>query len=310
MDIGGTNCRMAVVTATGEIVARARTSCRIQAGLPVFLEMVREEWAKISKIALEAALEVVAVCAAVPGLLDKSGTIISAVNLPPLDGFNLRLWLESLSGLPAVVMNDANAAALAEKSCGAGRPFSSLLHITLGTGVGSGLILDNRLWRGVDGVAAEFGHVTVEPEGLLCLCGNRGCLQQYVSAPALANFAKEQLNLGVSSALAGIASLTAADLAAAAIRGDQLALACFGRVGRYLGIACAATVNLLNIEAIIIGGGVGGSFELLEPAIRREIDARALQLPAARLQLLKGELGDDAGIIGAAAAAFSLPSSV
>jgi len=311
MDIGGTNSRMALVTGEGEVVERVQSLCRIQEGLTIFLEAIREDYAHVRKRALEDGLEIVAVGVAVPGLIDRLGTVISSVNLQPLEGFNLQQWLASFSRIPAVIMNDANAAAMAEKSFGAGRPFSSLVHITLGTGVGSGLILDNSLWRGIDGVASEMGHVTVEPDGLLCPCGNRGCLQQYASAPAIVNFATEQVGRGVQSLLAGIErqSLTAADVAAAAHGGDQLALDCFSRAGRYLGIACSSVVNMLNLEAIIVGGGVAESFALFAPAIRRELAARVLHLPAARLELLKGELGDNAGIIGGAAAAFSALSS-
>ena len=311
MDIGGTNTRMAVVSGDGVVIARVQSPCRINEGLTVFLEAIKEEYEQISKTALESELEITAIGAGVPGLIDRTGVINDPVNLQPLDGFNLQQWLESLSCLPAVVMNDANAAAVAEKSYGVGRPFNSLLHITLGTGVGSGLILDGRLWTGVDGVAAEFGHVTVEPDGQLCQCGNRGCLEQYASAPAITGFATENIGRGVKSALALIQlqSLAAADVAAAAYSGDRLALECFSRAGRYLGIACASAVNMFNLEAIIMGGGVTESFDLLAPAVRSEIAARAFHLPAARVQLLKGELGDNAGIIGAAAAAFSALSS-
>jgi len=311
MDIGGTNLRMAVVSEDGAIITRSQSACRIDLGRTAFLEAVTEEYEKLRKSALGSGFKIAAVGVGVPGLIDRTGTITSSVNLQPLDGINLQQWLESLSGFPTVVMNDANAAAIAEKSYGAGRPFRSLLHITLGTGVGSGLVLDGRLWTGCDGVAAEFGHITVEPNGHLCQCGNHGCLEQYASATAISEFAKEKIDRGVKSSLALIQpdSLETADLAVAASKGDLLALECFRQAGRYLGIACASAVNMLNLEAIIVGGGVSGSFALIAPALRREIDARAFQLPAARVKLLKGELGDNAGIMGAAAAAFSALSS-
>jgi len=311
MDIGGTNLRMAVVLKNGEVISRSQSACRIDQGQTVFLAAITEEYGKFTRFALESDLKIEAVGAGVPGLIDRTGTILSSVNLQPLDGFNLQQWLESLSGFPAVIMNDANAAAIAEKSYGAGRPFRSLLHITLGTGVGSGLILNDRLWTGRDGVAAEFGHITVEPNGHLCQCGNHGCLEQYASAPAISRFAKDKISSGANSTLSLIQPglLEAAHLAVAASKGDLLALECFSQAGRYLGIACASAVNLLNLEAIIVGGGVSGSFELIAPALRREIDARAFQQPGARVKLLKSELGDSAGIIGAAVAAFSALSS-
>jgi glucokinase len=311
MDIGGTNIRMAVVAKDGGIIARSKSSCRIAEGRISFLEAIKNQYKQLRQIALESDHEIVAVGAGVPGLINRTGTVISSVNLKPIEGFNLQQWLESLSGLPVVVMNDANAAAVAEMSYGAGRPFTSLLHVTLGTGVGSGLILDGKLWTGVDGVASEFGHVTVEPNGKPCQCGNHGCLEQYASATAILRFAQEKISGGAESALARMQYeiLETADVADAAYNGDSLALECFSRAGSYLGIACASAVNMLNLEAIIVGGGVSESFDLFAPAIRREIDARAFHLPSARLKLLKGELGDNAGIMGAAAAAFSVPAS-
>lgn len=311
LDIGGTNIRMGLVSQSGDVIARSQSFCRIHEGLPVFLNDIQIEYENLLALAHKAGIELAAIGVGVPGLIDRSGTIISSVNLEPLETFNLGQWLESLSGLPAVVMNDANAAALAEFSYGAGQPFRSILHLTLGTGVGSGLIMNGTLWTGVDGTASEFGHVTVEPEGKTCQCGNRGCLEQYAAAPAIVRFAREQISAGAISSLTDNApeSFDTADVASAARSGDHLALDCFRQAGRYLGIACASAVNMLNLEAILVGGGVAESFDLLAAAIRKEIDARAFDLPAARVKLLKGDLGDNAGIMGAAAAAFFSLSS-
>jgi glucokinase len=241
-------------------------------------------------------------------LLDRQGVLLSSVNLLPLEGINLRQELAAMTGLPVAVLNDANAAALGEKCYGAGRSYSSLLLFTLGTGVGSGLILDGRLWTGSDGVAAEYGHATVEPLGHLCPCGNRGCLEQYASATALLRMAKVGILDDAASTLATLApdELDASAIAHAARGGDQLALACFAVVGHYLGIAAATIVNLLNLDAIIIAGGVSASFDLFADELQEEIRKRAFALPAARVKVLKGELGDDAGLLGAAAAAWDL----
>ena len=159
--------------------------------------------------------------------------------------------------------------------------------LTIGTGVGAGLILDGRLWTGIDGAAGEFGHITVEPNGRPCGCGNRGCLEQYASATA------------ISPERGG-----AAAVALRARQGDAGAAALFEQAGRYLGIAAAGVLNLLNLEAIILGGGVAESFELLAAPMRREILARSFAIPAARVRVVKGELGDDAGVLGAAVTAF------
>lgn len=307
MDIGGTNLRLAAVATDGSVTARSQSSCRINAGLTAFLADIETGIESIRRTVAESGKELVAVGAGVPGLIDLHGTVISSVNLQPLDGFNLRQWLASTCRLPATILNDANAAAVAEHRYGAGRPFRTILHFTLGTGVGSGLILDGRLWTGRDGVASEYGHATVEPDGRPCQCGNHGCLEQYASATAIARLAQEKLP-GTAGPLTKVPpeGVDAAFVAAVAGNGDPLALACFHEAGRYLGIAAATAVNMLNPEAIILGGGVAASFNLIAPAIRAEITRRAFPLPAARVKLLQGELGDNAGLLGAAAAAWEL----
>lgn len=308
MDIGGTNVRLALIARDGTILQRASTPCSIAAGRDNFLRDLGSTLTRMTSQAKAAGLGVVAVGAGVPGLIAADGTILSSVNLRPLDGFNLQQWLGEKLRLPATTLNDANAAAVAEHSFGAGRQFDSLLHFTLGTGVGSGLILERKLWTGSGGIAAEYGHATVEPDGYRCSCGNHGCLEQYASATAIARLAREMIRAGKNSSLAELSPdvITAAAVATAASNGDAVATACLASAGRYLGIAAASAANLLNIEAIIIGGGVAASFALLAPAIRREIDSRAFAAAAAGLQLLPGELGDNAGVMGAAAAAWSV----
>lgn len=308
MDIGGTNIRLGLVRHDGTIPVKLRIPCTVDRGFEPFLGALREEIRGLRRQA-EAMQETLAVVGVgVPGLIDSQGSVLSSVNLQALEGRNLQSSLRELSGLPTAVINDANAAALAEQRYGAGRPFSSLLHFTLGTGVGSGLILGGELWTGRDGVAAEYGHATVEPDGHPCPCGNRGCLEQYASGTAIARMAQLGLATGVRSSLsaAGNRSPDTAELAAAAQNGDELALACFATAGRYLGIAAATVVNLLNLEAIIIGGGVAQSYELLAPHVSEEIQQRAFKVPAERVQVLRGELGDDAGLMGAAAAGWKM----
>ena len=180
--------------------------------------------------------------------------------------------------------------------------------MTLGTGVGSGLILNGVLWSGIDGIASEYGHATVEPDGLPCPCGNRGCLEQYASANALAKAAIKALAKEPTGLLAADYPdrISAEQISVAARQGDPLAVALYENAGRYLGIAAATIVNLLNLEAIVLGGGVAESFELLSGPMLREIQSRAFPVPAHRVKILKGELGDDAGIFGAASLAGRL----
>lgn len=308
MDVGGTNVRMGLIDQDGRVILRHRFSCPADSDLPRFIETLANEFATIRSKAVAGGSKIVAMGAGIPGLINRDGVVSSSVNLQFLHEFNLKAGLEEITGLNAAILNDANAAALAEKRYGAGRPFGSLLHLTLGTGVGSGLILDNRLWTGSDGVASEFGHITVEPDGYPCPCGNHGCLEQYASARAIVRHAEEALSSGGRSSLAAIPhkSLDAAAVALAALEGDSLALSCFAKAGRYLGIAAASAINLLNLDAIVIGGGVAASFELIAGSVALEIAERAFPVPAARVKVLKGELGDDAGMMGAAAAAWEV----
>jgi glucokinase len=298
VDVGGTNLRCALITPGGVVLRRESLATDIVSGRAAFLERLD---ALLTLLKLEAEAQgrrVVAVGLGVPGLLSNDGVLRSSVNLLPLEGLNLAQAVSARVGLPVVALNDANASAVGEQRFGAARPYASSLMLTLGTGVGAGLILDGRLWTGIDGVAGEFGHITVEPNGRLCGCGNRGCLEQYASATAIAASASKG-GLGTGRLESG-----AAAVAALAREGVLEACVIFEQAGAYLGIAAAGVVNLLNLEAIILGGGVAESFEMVAAAMRREIAARAFAIPAERVQLLKGELGDDAGVLGAAATAF------
>jgi len=298
VDVGGTNLRFAMVTPDGVVLRRESQATEIVSGPASFLSRLLMVLCRLQNEAELDGRRLVAVGLGVPGLMSKEGILNSSVNLLPLQGLNLAAAVSSGLGLPVTALNDANASALGEHRFGAARPYGSSLVLTLGTGVGAGLILDGRLWTGVDGTAGEFGHITVEPNGRPCGCGNRGCLEQYASATAIAACARRQTPEE--------GCLAAAALAARAFSGDAEAAALFGQAGTYLGIATAGALNLLNLEAIILGGGVADSFELLAPAMRREILARAFAIPGERVRILKSELGDDAGVLGSAAAAFDV----
>jgi glucokinase len=302
VDVGGTNLRCALIGPDGVVLGRDSLATDIASGRDSFLERLLGLLTRLKAEAEAQGLRVGAAGLGVPGLFSNDGILRSSVNLLPLEGLNLAQLVSAGVGLPAVALNDANASAVGEQRFGAGRPFASSLMVTLGTGVGAGLILDGKLWTGIDGVAGEFGHLTVEPNGRRCGCGNQGCLEQYASATAIAFLAA---SLGVA---AGSGRPDAARVAELAREGDPKACAIYEQAGAYLGIAAAGVVNLLNLEAIILGGGVAESFDLLAPVLRREIRERAFALPGERVRVLKGELGDDAGVLGAAATAFSLLS--
>jgi len=285
IDIGGTNLRGALVRPGGEVIARFRSKSAIEGGADSFLMRLTEEIDRLIVEARVSGLQVSGVGVGVPGLIGSDGVIHSSVNLRPLEGMNLSRSLEDRLGIPVISANDANLIALGEAWAGAGQGMRSLMVITIGTGLGSGLILDGKLWTGAGGFAAEFGHLTVEPEGIPCPCGNRGCLEQYVSAAALSRYGRGK---------------TPEVLALLAGEGDTDACAAFETLGYWLGTALAGLVNTLNLEGVIIGGGVSASFDLFAPAVLQTLKQRAFPRMVAALKLCQAALGDDAGLVGGA----------
>ncbi|QXE85304.1 ROK family protein [Geomonas nitrogeniifigens] len=287
VDLGGSNLRFALVDRQGRVLARSAEPTLPAAGLDSLLRRLLSRVERLQEEAARIGAPLAALAVGVPGLVCSDGVVRASVNVPALEGVPLARELSVATGMPVAVLNDANACALGEQGYGAGRGYRSLIALTIGTGVGSGLILDGKLWTGVDGAAGEFGHIPVEPEGRPCGCGSRGCLEQYASAGAIARDGED-----------------AAAVARRARLGDAAALAAFAEAGRYLGIAAAGVVNLLNLEAVILCGGVAQSFDLLAPALRRELVSRTFSFSGGRVHVAPGELGDDAGVLGAAVAAF------
>ncbi|SKA13666.1 glucokinase [Trichlorobacter thiogenes] len=285
IDIGGTNLRGALVRANGEILSRFRLKSAISNGADSFLERLTEEVVKLTEDAAAYGLQVQGVGLGIPGLIGNDGTIHSSVNLRPLEGMNLSRLFSNRFQIPVVSANDANLIALGEVWAGAGQGMQSVAVITIGTGLGSGLVLDGKLWTGAGGFAAEFGHLTVEPEGLPCPCGNRGCLEQYVSAAALSRYGGGR---------------TPKELALLAQAGEPVACAAFDAIGYWLGTALAGLLNVLNIEGVIIGGGVSGGFDLFAPMLRKTIQQRAFSQIAEQVLVCQAALGDDAGLVGGA----------
>jgi glucokinase len=311
IDLGGTNCRGALVTPHGELISSCRMPTRIEEGLGSFLERLLGFCREFSGTAENQGLKVTSAGLGVPGIIVAGGVVRVSPNLPFLRGIPLAARLRDRLGLAVTVVNDANAIAWGEARFGAGRNFHSFLTLTLGTGVGGGLVLDRRLWEGADGSAGEVGHVMVEPAGRLCGCGARGCLEQYASATGIVKTVREALEAGGKSLLADLpgSRLTSDRVAEAARREDRVALAALAEAGRRLGQVLAGVANLLNLDAAVLTGGASESLDLMRPELEREFRGRAFETPADRLQIVRGELGDDAGILGAAGLALARASN-
>ncbi len=229
-----------------------------------------------------------------PGILSyREQRIIQSPNYPSLDGSLLRPALARFIKTPFWIDNEANLAAYGECRCGEARGVRHLILITLGTGIGSGLIIDGRILRGSRGYAAEMGHMTVHPNGERCRCGSQGCLETEASARAIV---RNYRRLSRSAK-----SLRAEDIAARARKGEAAARRSFERAGYYLGIGLGIAINLFNPEKILLGGGVMKSGDLILPPALAEAGRRAYRASFASSTIVKAALGNDAGFIGAAA---------
>jgi glucokinase len=237
----------------------------------------------------------------VPGTVDNdNAVVVQAPNLPSLTNFPLKAVLEERLGWPVVLENDANAAAVGEMWLGAARGCRDVVSVTLGTGVGGGVILDGQLWRGAHGSAGEIGHTTVDPfSGLKCKCGNVGCLEMFASATAIVRMTRESLSSFPESSLQ-TGELTAERVYDAGRAGDELALAVFRKFGMYLGIGLANLINFLDPQIIVISGGAANGWDLFAPEMHRQVEERAFRAIARQVKIARAECGDNAGLLGAA----------
>ncbi len=240
-----------------------------------------------------------AVGVGLPGLASsETGTIHTSPNIPCLEGSQIAPRLGSQTGLPVIVANDADMSAWGEFSAGAGVHTQHMVGLTLGTGVGSGLILNGQIYNGARGYAAEAGHIVVEPEGPPCSCGSRGCLEALASAKGIVSLARIQLSAEEAAPIPE--PWSSESLCQAALDGHKGARAVFQQAGTYLGIACATLINLLNPEVIVIAGGVMTAGDLiLKPAIS-EAKKRAFPVSFDSCRIVPAQLGNQAGTVGAA----------
>ncbi|HYU97360.1 MAG TPA: ROK family protein [Pyrinomonadaceae bacterium] len=305
-DLGGTHLRVATVDRNGKIYCR-KMQPTPQAEKPneIVRELINAAHA-FQPTAPEEGGGISAVSVVVPGTVNVAeGVVVKAPNVPCLDGFRLAAALESELEWPVILENDANAAAIGELWQGAGQGYRTLICVTLGTGVGGGIILDGKLWRGVDGSAGEIGHIGVDPfAGVPCTCGSRGCLEVYASATAIVRMTREARPRYPNSMLHNTEVLTSEKVYQAGREGDELAIEVFRRMGVYLGIGLASLINVLNPEIVVIGGGLSNGWDLFEKHMHQQVLERAFPIPARRVKIVRAQCGDDAGLLGAARLAF------
>ncbi|MHB1021919.1 MAG: ROK family protein [Acidobacteriaceae bacterium] len=317
IDLGGTNLRIAAYVSNLEFLETILLPTRLRDGWQAVLsDMAGGIRQLMERYSSQYHLAGIAVGS--PGPLElPAGRLLNPPNLAGWNGLELRTELEKLLGQQIIVENDANAATFAEFQLGQGKVYGvdSLCMLTLGTGVGNGIVLGGKIFHGMNGMAGEAGQITIHPDGPLCGCGNHGCLEMYASATAVGRMARERIASGTAPALAELEKnnpdFSARDLYALAKAGDAGALAVFEEVGRSLGIGLAALVNTLNLPLYVVGGGMAEAWDIFSPWLFEELrhrsyvfrltDADAATIPTkgGRTRIVPAALGPDAGLLGA-----------
>lgn len=296
IDLSGPAMRAALVTGAGEVIERRET--------PIEADKLVSKVAEVVKELRTSHPDIAAVGIGIPGLVNRQADrVIASRDLPSTVREELHSEFMDATGLRVEIENDANAAAYGEYVVGAGRGSRDIFYVTIGDGIGGALILDGKLWTGASGFAGEVGHITIDTEGIECECGNMGCLETVASGPNIVRRANERLHRDGTSSLSRLAinkNFTAADLAHEANNGDDFSLMMIERTGKYIGTGVASVLNLLNIEKIVMGGGVMDAGDLILNPIIQEAKRRAFQPCFEATQIVAASLGPDAVSIGAA----------
>lgn len=310
IDIGGTNVRLGIVDPEGRVVFRESFATHSVSGKSALLETLVKKVRELSEAAEHRGYRVVGVGVGAPGPIDvEKGFVYFFPNLPGWKDTPLKSILEKRMRLPATVNNDANAMAYGEYRFGAGRGSNNLVALTLGTGIGGGLVIGGRLFYGVTFSAAEIGHIVINENGPLCACGNHGCVETYVGNGYFVREVRRRLTDHPKSHLVlelrKGKELTPLLVAQAARRGDALSKKMWRETGEHLGTLLAGIANLLNPEKIILGGGIAQNGDLLFKPVIETLNKKAFPIAAAAVKVVPAKLGTDAGIVGAAALAFN-----
>jgi len=280
VDLGGTNLRIAAVSGGGQLLEKVTLGTKVALGRDHVMNEMCDAIQHLSG-KYEATGSFLGAGIGIPGIIDmQTGMLRKSANLPGWADYPVRAEIERRLGARVVLENDANAAALGEQWLGAARDVPNMAVVTLGTGIGGGIVLGGKIWHGMNGMAGEFGHVTLEPEGHPCGCGNRGCGEQYASASAIVRMAREAIASGEAPSLAKAASsdaeFGAKSIYNLALQGDEHAQRIFRTFGRYLGILLAGLVNVLNLDMYVLGGGVSSAWDAFAPNMFEELRERSL----------------------------------
>lgn len=307
VDLGGTNIKFGIVSDKGEIQQKGMLPAQANLGRDAILNNINKAIEQSLAFARKKKMKIKGIGVGSPGTVNlESGKIEgSCPNLPQMVNVNLKSWLSNHFKFPICVDNDANAMALAESKFGAAKEYKNAFCLTLGTGIGGGIILDGKLFHGSNFAGAEFGHMSICYDGRKCRCGGIGCLEMYASAPAIVKDAKRLLKRYRKSIIhklikGDLDRLTTEVIFQAESKEDTLASDVINQACAYLGAGIASAVNLLNPQVVVIGGGVSEGGQSFIRRIDKEVKKRAFPSATQNLKVVKAQLGNDAGFIGAA----------
>ncbi len=311
IDLGGTKIIAALVSPEGNVIARYRTLTEAPLGKAAVIDRIMLAVDNVLNIGNADLEGIHSISLAAAGAIDMAkGVITLSPNLPGWIDVPLRDIIRERYQVETYLINDAKAAALGEHGYGAGKGVRHMIFLTISTGIGGGIIIDDRLYFGTSGSAGEIGHMTVDLNGPVCPCGNTGCFEVMASGTAIARYAREYLSRGERSVMPELAggkteSVTAETVDRAARLGDAVALKVVDRAAFYLGVGLVNVVNIFNPGMIVIGGGVSRMGDLILNPARRIVKERAFRIASGDAAIVLARLGDEAGILGAAGYAYS-----
>jgi glucokinase len=304
IDLGGTNLKLGLVSPDGQLLHSHATPTEAQHGPQHVLGRMAAGVRELCQRAGVRVADVAAVGVGVPGPLDtRQGMVVFTPNMPGWRNVRVRDTLQAALGRTVVMENDANVAGYGEFRCGAARNVRDMFLLTLGTGIGGGIILDGRMLRGHTDTGAELGHIIICYGGRRCGCGARGCLEAYASATAVVARAEEQLAAGAASALAGRKGVTCKDVFDAAAAGDAFAARIVEETADYLATGIASLLHVLNPQMVVLTGGMMGAGEAFIDRVRKTVRETAIERASSACEIRWSSLGGNAGILGAALAA-------
>jgi glucokinase len=304
VDLGGTKILTALVL-DGRILVKDYSTTNARGGVSSVIKRINESIARVLKQCGQDCSQIYSISIAAAGAIDtRNGVVTLSPNLPDWRDVPLAKMIQEKYPLKTYLVHDAGAAALGEHGYGAGKGLENIIFLTVSTGIGGGIIINNKLYEGAAGAAGEVGHMTIDINGSKCPCGNTGCLENLASGTAMAREAVRLIKSGEKSSLIDMVKgkidrITAKEILYAVNEQDSLAMSVVNRIAFNLGVGLVNLVNIFNPEMIVIGGGISNFGEyLLEPA-RRVVKERAFPFPAKMVKIVKAKLGEDAGVIGA-----------